>query len=126
VTVAALSGRVKDLAIKADAERSLFHVSALLSLQNNTDLALKNLTAVVYVSADAKFHENDLKMAKLKLDSYLPDGKVSKLATVSVPIKRKVSSSVASYLDGKYLVILVTRDGATLSEPIVVGPISLP
>jgi hypothetical protein len=125
VIIFALSGHVKDLHFKYNADQTRLHLRAMVSLHNNLDIALDHLTARVYVSDHAAYRQSDLVLADVKLANYLPEGKIPQHETVTLPLKRGVSSALASYLDGKYLHILVSKDGQTYGL-IKFGPITPP
>jgi hypothetical protein len=125
IVVYALTGHVQDLELKYNADQTRLKVHATVSLHNNLDTALDHLTARVYVSDHPAFRPADLLLSDVKIAAYLPDGKLAKHETVTLPIKRGVSSAMASYLDGKYLHVVVSRDGETVGV-IKFGPIKAP
>jgi hypothetical protein len=125
VVIFALAGHVEALQLKYNADQTRLNVHATVSLHNNTDSALNHLTAHLYVSEHPAFRSGDLLLANVKLADYLPEGLIAKHETVTLPLKRTVSSAMASYLDGKYLHIVVSRDGETYSV-FKFGPIKSP
>ncbi len=127
-TTPGLFGSVNDLQLKKTKSGNADRIKAILSLLNGSDTALHNVTATVYLSTDNTLSEDDTTLITLKLSDYVPKGKIGKHKILSLPLNEKVPSLLTSYLNGKYLIVVLSADdlGTLPSTPIVVGPITLP
>ncbi len=112
-----LSGSAGDLKITTTPDGNLLRVKTAVAVSNTGTKAAKNVTATVYLSDDAVLDADDTKLATLKLADYFSG--VTKLArgqTLSLPIKHKVPAAVASVLEGKYLIVVLDADSASLAS----------
>ena len=127
-TTSGLYGSVNGLNLKKTKSGSSTRVKATVGLQNTSGTALHNVTATVYLSADNTLSADDTKITTLNLSDYVTKGKIGKHKTLDLPLNEKVPSLLASYLDGKYLIVVLSADdlGTLPTTPIVVGPITLP
>ncbi len=123
-----LFGSVNDLQFKKTKSGNADRLKAIVSLLNGSDAALHNVTATVYLSNDNTLSADDTTLITLKLSDYIPKGKIGKHKALSLPLNQKVPSMLASYLNGKYLIVVLSADdlGTLPSTPVVVGPITLP
>lgn len=121
----ALSGSAGDLKITTTDGGNMTRVKTLLSLGNTGTKAAKNVTATVYLSDDNKLDASDTKIKTLHLKDYAPDAKLAKGQTLSLPIKQKVPTAIASYLEGKYIIAVLEADSPAVPVQVVVGPIHL-
>ena len=103
-------------------------VKATVDLINTSSTALRNVTATVYLSDDDTLSADDTTLLTLSLADYVPKGKIGKHQTLTLPLNHKVPSALASYLNGKYLIVVLRADnlGTLPTTPVVVGPITLP
>ena len=122
-----LHGSVEGLQLKNTAKGDT-RVKADLVLSNTSSTVLHNVTATVYLSDDNTLSADDTTITTLNLSDYVPKGKVGKHKIFALPFNYKVPSLVASYLSGKYLIVTLAADdlGSLATEPIVIGPITLP
>ncbi len=122
-----LFGNVDDLQFKTTKSGETRAKAGVL-LINTSATSLRNVTATVYLSDDNTLSADDTKIVTLDLSDYDAKGKVGKHSTVSLPFNYKVPSVLKSYLNGKYLIIVLSADnlGTIATTPIVVGPITLP
>ena len=127
-TTPGLFGSVNDLQFKKTRSGSADRLKAIVSLLNGSSAALHNVTATVYLSDDNTLSADDTTLITLKLSDDIPKGKIGKHKALSLPLNHKVPSMLASYLNGKYLIVVLGADdlGTLPSTPIVVGPITLP
>lgn len=123
-----LSGGVSGLKIKLTDDKSVLRVKATVSLRNTLDTVARHVTATVYLSDDATLSSDDINLRTLKLADYVPKGKIRKGETLSMPFNQKVPAVLASYVAGKYLIVVLSAGNLDLSgeAPIVVGPIKVP
>ena len=121
-----LTGGISNLKIKPNADGSTLKVKATVSVTNNDSSAVKHVGATVYLSADGTLSDDDMKLITLNLADFVAKGKIGQGKTVSFPISKKVPSVLASYLEGKYIIVVPSVDGQTAGNPIVVGPIKVP
>ena len=122
-----LFGNVTDLNFKPT-KSGATRAKATVALVNTSSTSLRNVTATVYLSDDNTLSSDDLQIAKLSLSDYVAKGKVAKYGSFQLPFNYKVPSVLDSYLNGKYLIIVLSADnlGTLETTPIVVGPITLP
>lgn len=123
-----LFGSVDGLHLKTNANSGITHIKATVTLHNSSNTALHHVTATVYVSDDNTLSADDTKVTTLNLSDYVSKGRIGKFKTLSLPLKQKVPTVMASYLEGKYLIVVLSADelGTAGTNPIVVGPITLP
>ena len=123
-----LFGSVDDLQFKPTKSGGSARVKAIVSLLNGSDTALRNVTATVYLSNDNTLSADDTTLFTLRLSDEVPSGKIGKHKILSLPLNEKVPAMLASYLNGKYLIVVLSADnlGSLPSAPVVVGPIMLP
>ena len=122
-----LFGSVNDLNFKITKSGET-RAKATVNLVNTSDTTLRNVTATVYLSDDNTLSADDSKVLTLDLSDYVAKGKVAKHGTDTLPFNYKVPSVAKSYLNGKYLIIVLGADnlGTIATNPIVVGPLALP
>ncbi len=125
---AGLFGSVNDLQFKQTKSGSAARAKAVVSLFNGSDTALQNVTATVYVSNDNTLSADDTALFTLRLSDYGSGGEIGKHKIFSLPLNEKVPTLLASYLNGKYLIVVLGADnlGTLPTAPVVVGPITLP
>ena len=101
---------------------------ATVDLVNTSSTTLRNVTATIYLSDDNTLSADDMKLITLNLSDYVPKGKIAKNDALTLPFNYKVPSVFESYLNGKYLIIVLDASnlGTLETTPIVVGPITLP
>lgn len=108
----ALTGSAGDLKITASADGNTLSVRTKVAITNKGWAAAKHVLADVYLSDDATLDTAvDTKLTTLKLTDYVPDAaKLRRGETISLPIKRKVPTAAASFLEGKYLIAVLLCD----------------
>ena len=125
--VPGLFGSVNDLLFKTT-KRGATRAKATLDLLNTSGTTLRNVTATVYLSDDNTLSADDLQIKKLDLSDYVHKGKIARYNAINLPFNYKVPSVLDSYLNGKYLIVVLSADnlGTLTTNPVVVGPIKLP
>lgn len=107
----ALTGKAGDLHITANSDGGTLKIKTTVAITNVGTATAKNVLATVYLSDDATLDPADTQLAVLKLADYVPGAtKLRKGETLSIPIKRKVPTAVASFLEGKYLIAVLTAN----------------
>ena len=104
-----LSGKAGDLKITTNADDSVLRVKATVSVSNTGTKTAKNVVATVYLSDDAVLDAADTQVGVVKLADYAPGGgKLRKGETLSLPVKHKVPKAAAEFLEGKYLIAVLS------------------
>lgn len=125
-----VSGALDNFHLKTLASGSL-KVRGTLTIANHGAVAAKDVYATVYLSDDKTFDAEDEVYTIDLADYNKGKGKLKAGSQIVIPLSKKVSSFLASMIDGQYVIVQFNAKNNTPNTSdnhnvVVVGPVTAP